>query len=123
MNIMLIEDNEGIRETLASFLELEGFQVQTCSNGELALMNLLRSERLPDVILRDLWRPVMDGTEFRRRQLEEAKLSAIPVVIMSGDLLSEELQKVVRPSGIILKPFDLDKVPRLLQELSHSSQS
>jgi CheY-like chemotaxis protein len=123
MNIMLIEDNEGIRETLASFLELEGFQVQTCSNGELALMNLLRSERLPDVILLDLWMPVMDGTEFRRRQLEEAKLSYIPVVIMSGDLLSEELQIVVRPSGIILKPFDLDEVPRLLQQLSQSSQS
>jgi hypothetical protein len=42
---------------------------------------------------------------------------------MSGDLLSEELQIVVRPSGIILKPFDLDEVPRLLQQLSQSSQS
>jgi CheY-like chemotaxis protein len=82
--VLLIEDNADIRETIAVILELEGYEVHATANGDEALGSLSDGFR-PDLILLDLMMPVMDGWEFRKRQLLASDLAGIPTVVMSGD--------------------------------------
>lgn len=95
---------------------MEGHEVIVASDGEEALDKLCFSEELPAIIFLDLWMPQLDGFGFRSRQLVLPQIAHIPVVIMSGDLLSLEQEQLLRPDGIILKPFDLDDISRILHE-------
>ncbi len=82
--ILIIEDDSPIRETLVEFLEMEGFETTSAENGQVGLTRL-QDEPAPNLILLDLMMPVMDGLQFRMRQLEDPKMRDIPVVIMSAD--------------------------------------
>jgi CheY-like chemotaxis protein len=115
-NVLLVDDNEGIRETLETFLVMEGYEVVTAAEGEEALEKLAVLSELPDVIFLDLWMPGLDGYGFRARQLALPRIAQIPVVIMSGDFLNQEQQQLLRPDGVILKPFDLDDISKILHE-------
>ena len=114
--VLLVDDNDGIRETLEAFLEMEGYLVITAKDGEEALEKLCSLAELPAVVFLDLWMPRLDGFGFRSRQLALPRIADIPVVIMSGDYLNSEQQQLLRPDGIILKPFDLDDIPKILHE-------
>jgi CheY-like chemotaxis protein len=80
--ILIVDDDADERDAIASFLELEGADVLVAGEGEEAL-NVLRADPLRCLILLDLDMPVMDGWEFRRRQLLSS-MAGIPVVVMSG---------------------------------------
>jgi CheY-like chemotaxis protein len=80
--ILVVDDDADERDAIASFLELEGADVLVAGDGEEAL-NVLRADPLRCLILLDLDMPVMDGWEFRRRQLLSS-MAGIPVVVMSG---------------------------------------
>lgn len=114
--VLLVDDNDGIRETLEAFLQMEGYSVITASDGEEALEKVCSSEELPAIVFLDLWMPRLDGFGFRARQLSIPRIANIPVIVMSGDYLSSEQQRLLRPDGIILKPFDLDDIPKILHE-------
>ncbi|HEX5000040.1 MAG TPA: response regulator, partial [Terriglobia bacterium] len=75
--VLIVEDEEFIRENFQIFLELEGFQVLTAGNGREALEQLQGRER-PCLILLDLLMPVMDGGEFLERKASETSLASIP---------------------------------------------
>jgi CheY-like chemotaxis protein len=80
--ILLVDDDADHRDAIMWFLELEGADVIVAGDGEEAL-NLLRTDPLRCLILLDLDMPVMDGWEFRRRQLLSS-MAGIPVVVVSG---------------------------------------
>jgi CheY-like chemotaxis protein len=112
--ILLVEDDPGAREALSDILREEGFRVETANNGREALDYLERSPA-PCVILLDLVMPVMDGWEFRERQLADARLASISVLVLTataGDGL-----RAVEPGDVLRKPVDfgvlLDRVERL----------
>jgi CheY-like chemotaxis protein len=83
--VMVVDDDATWRELLLDFLKDERFQVAGAANGAEALRRLVRGEVKPDLILLDLDMPVMDGWRFRRRQLADERLAAIPVVVVSSD--------------------------------------
>jgi len=78
--VLVVDDAEGIRSYLASFLELRGFEVDTVEDGRRALA-FLEGGAAPDVILLDVMMPVLDGIETLRRirKLDEN----VPVVMLS----------------------------------------
>lgn len=84
----------------------------TASNGAEALQVLQSGER-PCVILLDLMMPVMDGPQFRMRQLEDPSFAHIPVVLVSA--LNDVVQyaETLRAAGFLRKPFDPDEAVRL----------
>lgn len=82
-SIMIVEDDEPVRETLADILEYEGYSVYTACDGREALARLNSGAR-PSLILLDLMMPRMNGWEFRMEQLRSQELSGIPVAILSG---------------------------------------
>ena len=87
--VLLVEDDASIRESLGETLREEGFDVAMAANGRQAL-ELLRSSSRPSAILLDLMMPVMDGWDFRHEQLHDPSLRDIPVVIVTAVGFSSE---------------------------------
>ena len=110
--VFIIEDDVDTRDMLARFLELEGYHVEAAANGRQALERLSDGARACVIVL-DLMMPVMDGWEFRRRQVEDARFKDIPTIVVSAagrDRLSQ-----ISANAYLSKPVDMDE---LLQHVS-----
>jgi DNA-binding response OmpR family regulator len=106
--ILVVEDEPTLRETLAEALEAEGFQVVAAGDGRSALA-LFRSER-PDLVLLDLMLPELSGIEVTRIIRTE---SSVPIVMLTAK--GSEVDKVV---GLELGADDYVTKPFSLRELS-----
>jgi two-component system alkaline phosphatase synthesis response regulator PhoP len=108
--ILVVEDEEDIRELLKYNLEKEGYQVLGAATGEEALRNV--RDRLPDLILLDLMLPGIDGLEVCRRLKGEAQTRHLPIVMLTAK--GEEADIVtgleLGADDYITKPFS----PRVL---------
>lgn len=105
--VFIIEDDVDTRDMLAKFLELEGYNVELAANGRQAL-DLLASGTNANVIVLDLMMPVMDGWEFRRRQVEDARLRNIPTIVVSA--AGRERLTQVSADAYLSKPVDMDEL-------------
>ncbi|MFP4392370.1 MAG: sigma-54-dependent transcriptional regulator [Desulfohalobiaceae bacterium] len=107
-NILVVDDEEDIRISLAGILEDEGFFVQSCSDGEEALQILEREE--PDLLYLDIWLPGKDGMKILERVRKD--YSGIPVVMISGHGNIETAVQSIKKGAFdfIEKPLSLDKV-------------
>lgn len=106
--ILVVEDDESIRDCIALIAEIQNYDVQMASNGKIAL-DLLRSElRKPDLVLLDLMMPIMDGYQFKQALEKDQGLSNIPVVIMTAARETPGKFESLNAQGLIRKPFDLN---------------
>jgi CheY-like chemotaxis protein len=105
--VFIIEDDVDTRDMLAKFLELEGYRVEMASNGRQAL-DLLKTGAPANVIVLDLMMPVMDGWEFRRRQIEDARLRNIPTIVVSA--AGRERLSQIQADAYLSKPVDMDEL-------------
>jgi CheY-like chemotaxis protein len=108
-NILLVEDDGAIRDSIAEILEGEGYRVVQASNGAEALERL-RCDRNPDLILLDLMMPVMDGWQFRDRQEHDPRIRNIPVLVISADHALDQKLDELRVDGWLAKPFALESL-------------
>lgn len=118
--VMVVEDDEDIRESLMAVLEDYGYASTGAVHGRDALDKLRDQGARPNVILLDLMMPVMDGQEFRERQLATPALADIPVVVISAFRDGERLVATLKPSAYLRKPIDL---PRLLELVEHFAKA
>ena len=102
---LVVDDDPSIRGFVQYALEDEGFEVGCAANGAEALDTLATWHA--DVVLLDLMMPVMDGWEFRRRQLEDPSLGSIHVIVMSANRCLPAAEAVLSPCAMLAKPFDL----------------
>jgi CheY-like chemotaxis protein len=110
--IFIVEDDADTRDMIGRFLELEGFAVEMAANGRQALDRLDAGARAC-VILLDLMMPVMDGWEFRRRQVSHSALATIPVIVFSA--AGRDRMAQIDANDYLSKPVDLDE---LLERIS-----
>ena len=80
--ILIVEDEELVRELYSEFLEKKGYDVETAENGQEALDFL--SENRPDLILLDINMPKVNGNELLKIIKADDKLRNIPVFIITG---------------------------------------
>jgi two-component system sensor histidine kinase ChiS len=80
--VLVVDDDEAIRETVEDVLREEGYNVLLAENGEQALE--LLSLRHPSVVLLDLMMPVMSGWEVLEILDERDDLADIPIVVVSA---------------------------------------
>lgn len=80
--VLVIDDEDDIRELCRVNLEFEGFQVFDAANGAKGLEAAARHQ--PDVIFLDLMMPEIDGWEVLRRLKEDDELAHIPVVVLTA---------------------------------------
>jgi CheY-like chemotaxis protein len=107
INVMVVDDDAGSLAALADILSLEGYLVETMSNGLEALDHLRAAATPPALIILDLFMPVMDGWQFLAELKADARLSElrIPVVVVTA--LST---KVDAANAVIRKPIDLERL-------------
>ena len=115
-HILVVEDDKDLRDTLCEALELEGYVAVCVENGEAALRHLATGA-MPCLILLDLMMPVMDGWTFREKMLNEASLSAIPVVVMTAAKPSRAA--AVASVAVLYKPLHMGKVMELVEQHCH----
>jgi CheY-like chemotaxis protein len=111
--VLVVEDDEGIREALCDLLDSEGFSVTSAVHGADALDRLRSGAELPDIILLDLMMPVLDGWAFRAEQRNDVKLAEIPVVVITASRNADVAS--LSPKAFLKKPIDFDELLRVLQ--------
>ena len=107
--VMVIEDDFAIRETLRELLEEEGYEVVGAANGMDALSRLHHGPA-PRLILLDLMMPVMDGREFRTAQRSDPALARIPVVVITADAAVDQEAEALAVEAVLPKPFELGRL-------------
>lgn len=83
-HILLVEDNEDIRELYGEVLRREGYVVHEADNGEAALDVLHELPCAPGLVLLDLMMPVMTGTELLEVLHQSRRFASLPVVVLSA---------------------------------------
>lgn len=114
LRVLIIDDDDAIRETLVEVLEGEGHFPTAAVNGADALAKLDAMDLPPDLILLDLMMPVKDGYEFRAEQRVHPRHGPIPVIVMSADPRADTDREVLAARSYLRKPFDLDGLLRAL---------
>ena len=105
-SLLVVEDEESLREALKLNLELEGYEITTADNGP-AVIKLVKNEYF-DLIILDIMLPEMDGLEVLRR-LRSGGAPGLPVIMLTahGD-------EVDRQDGVV---HEVDVEPQLLHPL------
>ena len=105
--ILLVEDDDDIRDDLAELLMDEGYRVVTAANGQEAWQELQRRE-IPCVILLDLLMPVMSGWDLHTRLLSDPRLACVPVVVMTGVDDAKAQARRLKAVACIEKPIEIE---------------
>lgn len=113
--VLLVEDDADIQGLFRELFLLEGFQVASAVNGKDAIEQLEISQELPSLIILDDFMPVMDGSEFRRRQLENPKWQKIPVIFVSANPEPRFIES--EKSRLLQKPVDLKHLLNTIKDL------
>jgi len=106
--ILVVEDYEDVREIFAAFLTSRGYVVQTAADG-LEALEVARAT-VPDLILLDLKMPRMDGEGFRREQLADSRLAAVPVIVLSGNADAQDVAARLGAVACLCKPIDASRL-------------
>ncbi|WP_071515147.1 response regulator [Geitlerinema sp. PCC 9228] len=107
MKILIIDDDEDIREVAQLTLELqEGWTVLTAGSGETGIT--IAKQEQPDAILLDVMMPQMDGFATLERLQADSNTQSIPVIFLTAKVSSVEANatKELVICGSIVKPFD-----------------
>jgi two-component system, chemotaxis family, chemotaxis protein CheY len=112
--ILIVDDDESIRQIVGLCLSDEGYQVFEAPNGQVALDQL--DEARPDLILLDLRMPVMDGWEFARSYRTRPGPHADIIAFVAG-LNAEEESAELNAASVLSKPFDLDDLLQVVRSL------
>ncbi len=102
--VLIVDDDEQLRQYVHVNLELEGYSVREAESAEEGLAAL--EEEVPDLILLDVMMPQVDGWEMLRRVQERHGVGAIPVIMFSGKAGEARAAGARGVSGFIGKPFD-----------------
>jgi DNA-binding NtrC family response regulator len=107
--ILVVDDEIGIRELLSEILFDEGYQVHLAEDA--AQARAFRNEREPDLVLLDIWMPETDGVTLLKEWVEQDLLT-MPVVMMSGHGTIETAVEATRIGAVdfLEKPIALQKL-------------
>lgn len=120
--ILIVDDDQGVTETFARMLRLEGYQVRTAVSAETGLVEADTSR--PDAIILDLRMPLVDGIGFLKRLRANQVHRNVPVAIVTGDyFLDDDVSNELRElhAELRFKPLwleDLVGLARMLLKVS-----
>jgi len=112
--VLIVEDEDDVRESLAVVLEFEGYPVLEAAHGGEALERLRSGDGDVGLILLDLFMPTMNGWAFRDEQLRDPTLARIPVVVITADPSAARRARSLGVLDAMTKPFDFDRLLALV---------
>ena len=104
--ILLIEDDQVIRENTAELLEMAGFAVHTAENGQLGVAQALAAR--PDLVICDIMMPVLDGYGVLQIFNQNAQLAGVPFIFLTAKTERTDLRRgmALGADDYLTKPFD-----------------
>ena len=110
MKILLIEDDELLRESTSMFLQEEGYEVHTARNGIHGVRSAIDVE--PNLILCDISMPRVNGYEVLRLLNEHPQVKNIPFIFLTAKTENADVEYGLSmgADGYLIKPFDFDKL-------------
>ena len=116
MNILVVDDQKLNRSILCSMLARLGLhKVVTAANGREALDMMLNAESV-DIVLTDMFMPIMDGAELVREIRRNPDLARIPVYAITADVETQEQFRAKGFDNMLIKPITLDKLREMLAQ-------
>ena len=114
-NILVVDDEMGIRELLSEILSDEGHVVDTAENAQQA--REMRIAGLPDLVLLDIWMPDTDGVTLLKEWQRDGLLT-MPVIMMSGHATIDTAVEATRIGALnfLEKPIALQKLLKAVQQ-------
>ena len=110
--ILIVDDDESIRELLRMHLSSAGYEVSVAEDAIVAGYMVLRSP--PDLIISDVNMPHMDGFEFVEALKADKSLPAIPVIFLTSVEEGDHRGKALGAVGYVTKPVRADKLLALV---------
>jgi excisionase family DNA binding protein len=116
--VLLVDDDEKVRELVRINLEFEGYTVREAAGADEGLSAI--DEAKPDLVLLDVMMPHVDGWEMLRRMQERYGVGSIPVVMFSGKVDEQAEQQAASrgAQGFVGKPFDLQQLIERTKQLA-----
>jgi chemosensory pili system protein ChpA (sensor histidine kinase/response regulator) len=118
--VLLVEDDADTREVVRMLLEEEGYSVVCAKDGQDAVVHLATCEDLPCLVLLDLQMPRVGGVAVLRWMRDHPRVADVPVALISARPQSNgaEIAAKFRDHviSVLQKPFDLDRVLKLLED-------
>lgn len=116
--ILVVEDEEDMRDLVAVRLEVAGFDVLQAEDGEVGL-KMIREQK-PNLVVLDLMIPKLDGFEVCRMVKFDDQLKKIPIVILSAMTQQRDREKAIEygADAYFIKPFDLGLLITKIKELT-----
>ncbi len=106
--VLICDDDEGITEMLKTLFEIEGADVIT-ENNSLEVFKLL-NEQKPDLLILDLWMPVLSGDQLLKSIRQKPDTADIPVLVVSASQDGPAVAKEAGAASYVAKPFDIYKL-------------
>lgn len=106
--VLVVDDDIAIRQALEMVMTDQGLRCLGLPDGQRALDFLRSPEPLPDLIMLDVMMPIMNGWEFRRAQLMDPVLAAVPTILLTAATETAHYLAEFRIQEMLRKPVDLD---------------
>jgi CheY-like chemotaxis protein len=113
--LMIVDDDDEIREALADVFAEQGYSVIAARDGQQALARLEQGER-PDAIFLDLWMPVMNGWQLLEALSGKPELNHIPRVVLTA--ARGQKARDLNVAEVLMKPVRLEQVLGLAERLT-----
>lgn len=117
--ILLVEDDDSLRELVGVLLRVEGYEVDEAENGKVALDRLHQMDSLPCLILLDLMMPIMSGPQLLQALNQHERLASLPVIVLSAN---DPPSDVPRDVPYLRKPVDPYQLATTVREYCGSPQ-
>ncbi|QPH40885.1 response regulator transcription factor [Pedobacter endophyticus] len=113
--LLICDDDINIIEMLEIVLDDTPIEIITETDSK-KVFDLIK-ERTPNLVLLDLWMPVVSGDQVLRQIRESEQIGDLPVLIMSAAQDGKEVAMRSGADGYIAKPFDIDELIAKVEEL------
>jgi DNA-binding NarL/FixJ family response regulator len=115
--VLLVDDEPGVRESVKEYLQESGFTVQVASNASDAWQML--QQHAPDLVISDVMMPRVDGYQFLKQLRDDPRYKALPVVFLTArGMTSDRIQGYQAGCDAYLpKPFDADELVAIVENL------
>ena len=121
--ILIVDDKPDLLKVISARLESNGFKVRTAQSGQEALDSI--AKEMPDLVILDLFMPVMDGYQVLQKLRSDNKTASMPIIILSAAFSTEEKTKALDlgADDYIAKPYQPEEFISRINALLRRSQA
>ncbi len=123
IRVLVVDDETPVRDVLIETLEAEGFEVLAANSGEGALELYDKLQGEFDAVFTDIGMPEMSGWELVTAIRERSKTVLLAIVSGWADAISHHTRSAVNANWVVAKPFDLDRIVAIAQEIAQRKSS